>query len=115
MTRMLVLAALGVVFGVGCAEPNSASQDYPPLPTKTQNGVRACVDDDCSYRTVESALTAATDSVVVRILPGVYRDGGVLLANGVRDRGTSLLPYPRARCERRVHSSRRAQPLDPGQ
>ena len=78
---MLVLAA---ILGVGCAEPQSVAESYPPLPKETQNEARACVDDDCSYRTVASALAAAADGVTVRILPGVYRDGGILRANGVR-------------------------------
>lgn len=96
MTRMLVVAALGIVFGVGCAEPNSESEGYPPLPTETQNGARACVDDDCSYRTVESALAAATDGVTVRLLPGVYRDGGILRANGVRIEADGAYLFDRA-------------------
>jgi len=96
MTRLLVVAVLGIVFGLGCAGPNSESQDNPPLPTETQNGARACVDDDCSYGTVESALAAATDGVVVRILAGVYRDGGVLRANGVRIEAEGVYLFDRA-------------------
>ena len=81
LMRALVLT---VILGVGCAEPESVSESYPPLPKETHNGARACVVDDCSYRTVEAALAAATDGVTVRLLPGVYRDGGILRANGVR-------------------------------
>ena len=75
--RVLLLAALLVT---GCAETSS----YPPLPEATSNEVRACVEDDCSYRTVAYALSAASDGDTVRILPGVYRDGGIVRANDVR-------------------------------
>jgi len=96
--RTPVLAAVGFafVFGVGCTEPSSEPENYPPLPTETPNGVRACVDDACSYSTVESALAAATDGVVVRILPGVYRDGGVLRASGVRIEAEGAYLFDRA-------------------
>ncbi len=48
------------------------------------NKVRACRNDECLYASVESAFAAAQDGDTIRILPGKYRDGGVLRANGVR-------------------------------
>lgn len=83
MMRSWVGFVLVLVVG-GCTEPASESTSHPPLPEETSGDVRACIDDDCSYETVEAALEAATDGVTVRIRPGVYRDGGVLRANGVR-------------------------------
>lgn len=70
----------------GCGEPEPAA--YPPLPEETPREIRACIDEDCSYRTVEAALEAATDGVTVTIRPGVYRDGGILRANRVRIEAT---------------------------
>ena len=99
---MSVLAAVGFVFGVGCTEPDPQPEDYPPLPKETEDGPRACVDDDCWYPTVESALTAATDGAVVRILPGVYRDGGVLRAHGVRIEAEGVYLFDRAWEEKRT-------------
>lgn len=72
-----------VFFATACTAPTPEPESYPPFPTPTPKDVRACVDGDCSYPTVESALAAATDGATVRILPGVYRDGGILRANGV--------------------------------
>jgi hypothetical protein len=79
--RSLLTAALLVT---GCSGPPSVDDDYPDLPRETLGEVRACVDDNCVYETVESALDAATDGVTVRILPGTFRDGGVVRAHGVR-------------------------------
>jgi hypothetical protein len=72
-----------VLAASACAAPTSAPESYPPFPEVTSNEVRACVDGDCAYQSVESALVAATDGSTVRILPGVYRDGGILRAHGV--------------------------------
>jgi hypothetical protein len=76
------LAVLAAIIATGCGE--SAPVGYPPFPEETENEIRACIDDDCSYRTVALALASAPDGATVRILPGVYRDGGILRADGVR-------------------------------
>ncbi len=73
-----------VLLTSGCTDATTDPESFPPFPKVTLNEVRACLDDDCSYDTVESALASATDGSTVRILPGVYRDGGILRANGVR-------------------------------
>ena len=78
-------ALLTVAFlASGCSDPAIDPEPYPPFPGVTVGDVRACVDGDCTYDTVESALESATDGSTVRILPGVYRDGGVVRADRVR-------------------------------
>lgn len=47
----------------------------------------ACVQDDCSYPSIQAAFDAAKDGDVVTILGGVHAEGGVLRANGVTVRG----------------------------
>lgn len=81
---MRALLALAFIVS-GCTEPPpDPGPHYPPFPEATEDAVRACVDDDCTYDTVESALESADDGSTVRILPGVYRDGGIVRADGVR-------------------------------
>lgn len=73
-----------VLLAVACAGPAPEPPSYPPLPEETPNEIRACIDDDCSYATVALALSAATDGATLRILPGTYRDGGIVRAHRVR-------------------------------
>ena len=47
----------------------------------------ACVQDDCSYPSIQAAFDAAKDGDVVTILGGVHTEGGLLRANGVTVRG----------------------------
>ena len=55
--------------------------------TGEPDGPRACRNDDCTYLSVERALADAADGDTLRILPGTYRDGGVLKASHVRIAG----------------------------
>lgn len=51
-------------------------------PKQVPPGAVACVANDC-YRSVEDALKVVKDGQTVWIVPGSYRDGGILRANGV--------------------------------